>query len=53
MVVLDVEHPPVAGIALVVVINEVSMSVFFTIMISALVFSQCSYYLRNQLKDLI
>ena len=53
MVALDVEHPPAAGTALAVVINEVSMNVFVTIMISALVLSQCRYYLRNQLKDLI
>jgi CBS-domain-containing membrane protein len=53
MVVLDVEHPPAAGTALAVVINEVSPDVFVTIMVSALVLSQCRYYLRNHLRDLV
>jgi len=53
MVALDVEHPPAAGTALAVVINEVSLNVFVTIMISAVVLSQCRYYLRNILKDLL
>ena len=53
MVALDVEHPPAAGTALAVVINEVSPEAFVTIMVSALVLSQCRYYLRNYLKDLV
>jgi len=53
MVALDVEHPPAAGTALAVVINEVSPGVFVTIMTSAVVLSQCRYYLRHYLKDLI
>ena len=53
MVALDVEHPPAAGTALAVVINEVSPDVFVTIMASAVVLSQCRYYLRHHLKDLI
>lgn len=53
MVALDVEHPPAAGTALAVVINEVSREAFITVMLSALVLSQCRYYLRNYLKDLI
>lgn len=53
MVILDVEHPPAAGTALAVVINEVSPSVFVTIMTSSLVLSQCRYYLRHRLKDLV
>ena len=53
MVALDVEHPPAAGTALAVVINEVSPNVFVTIMVSALVLSQCRYYLRHYLKDLV
>ena len=53
MVALDFEHPPAAGTSLAVVINEVSLDVFATIMISAVVLSQCRYYLKNQLKDLI
>ena len=53
MVVLDVEHPPAAGTALAVVINEVSPPVFVAIMTSALVLSQCRYYLRRYLKDLV
>ncbi len=53
MVALDVEHPPAAGIALAVVMNEVSLDAFVTIMIAAVVLSQCRYYLRHHLKDLI
>ena len=53
MVALDVEHPPAAGSALAVVINEVSPDVFVTIMASAVILSQCRYYLRCYLKDLI
>jgi len=53
MVALDVEHPPAAGTAMAVVINEVSLDVFIAITISAIVLSQCRYLLRNHLKDLI
>jgi len=53
MVAFDFEHPPAAGTALAVVINEVSLNVFVTVMIGALVLSQCRYYLRHYLKDLI
>ena len=53
MVALDVEHPPAAGTALAVVINEVSRDAFITIMVSVVLFSQCRYYLRNHLKDLV
>ena len=53
MVALDVEHPPAAGTALAVVINEVSLDAFVTIMLSAVILSQCRYYLRNHLKDLV
>ena len=53
MVALDVEHPPAAGTALAVVIREVSPPVFVAIMTSALILSQCRYYLRHRLKDLV
>jgi len=53
MVALDFEHPPAAGTALAVVINEVSLNVFATIMIGAVVLSQCRYYLRGHLRDLV
>ena len=53
MVALDVEHPPAAGTALAVVIKEVSPSVFVTIMASAVILSQCRYYLRHYLRDLV
>ena len=53
MVALDVEHPPAAGTALAVVINEVSLDAFIAIMVSTLVLSQCRYYLRHYLKDLV
>jgi CBS-domain-containing membrane protein len=53
MVAFDFEHPPAAGTAIAVLINEVSWDVFATIMISAVVLSQCRYYLRHYLKNLI
>lgn len=54
MVALDVEHPPAAGTALAVVINEVSpIDAYVIIMISALILSQCRYFLRRYLKDLV
>lgn len=53
MVALDFEHPPAAGTALAVVINEVSLNVFPTIMIAAVVLSQCRYHLRHQLRNLV
>lgn len=53
MVALDVEHPPAAGTALAVIINEVSLDAFITIMLSAVLLSQCRYYLRHYLKDLV
>ncbi len=54
MVGLDVEHPPAAGTALAVVINEVyPLDVFVAVMAGAVILSQCRYYLRHHLKDLI
>jgi CBS-domain-containing membrane protein len=53
MVALDVEHPPAAGTALAVAINEVSREAFITIMITAVVMSQCRYYLRHRLRNLV
>ena len=54
MVALDVEHPPAAGTALAVVINELSpIDAFVIIMIGSLILSQCRYYLRHYLKDLV
>jgi CBS-domain-containing membrane protein len=53
MVALDVEHPPAVGTALAVVINEVTLNAFIGIMASAIILSQCRYYLRGYLKDLV
>jgi CBS-domain-containing membrane protein len=53
MVALDVEHPPAAGTALAVVAREVSFDVFVTVMVSAVVLTQCRYYLRHYLRDLV
>lgn len=53
MVALDVEHPPAGGTALAVAINEVSLDTFITIMLSAVILSQCRYYLRGYLKNLV
>jgi len=53
MVALDVEHPPAAGTALAVVINEVSLDALVTILTSAPILSQCRYYPRHYLKDLV
>ena len=51
MVALDVEHPPAAGTALAVVINEVSRDTFIAILASALILSQCRYYPSFALSD--
>jgi CBS-domain-containing membrane protein len=53
MVALDVEHPPAAGTALAVVINEVSCDAFVTIMLSAVILSQFRHYLRMHIKNLL
>ena len=53
MVILNVEHPPAAGTALAVAINEVSLEIFVTIMASAVILSQFRWYLRKYLKDLV
>ncbi len=53
MVALDVEHAPAAGTALAVTINEVTLQVAGIIIISAIMLTQCRYYMRNILKDLI
>jgi CBS-domain-containing membrane protein len=53
MVAFDFEHPPAVGTAIAVLINEVSWDVFATITISAIILSQCRYYLRHHLKNLI
>ena len=53
MVALDVEHPPAVGTALAVAINEATLDASISIMISAVVLSQCRYYLRHYLKDLV
>ena len=53
MVALDVEHPPAAGTALAVVINEGGQDIMIAIILSAIVLSQCRYYMRSYLKDLV
>jgi len=53
MVALDVEHPPAAGTALAVVINQVTLDAILTIMACALILSQCRHYLRHRLRDLV
>ncbi len=53
MAALDVEHPPAAGTALAVLINEVSPDVSIIIIAAAIILSLCHYYLRHYLKDLV
>jgi len=54
MVALDVEHPPAVGTALAVVINDVyPLDVFVAVMVGAVILSQCRYYLRHHLKNLV
>ena len=53
MVALDVEHAPAAGTALAMAINEISAGVFVTLMTTMLVLTQCRYYLRRHLKNLL
>ena len=53
MVTLDVEHPPAAGTALAVTINEVTLINACVIILSAILLTQCRYYMRGLLKDLV
>lgn len=53
MVALDVEHPPAAGTALAVAIHGVSLDAFATTIVSAIIVTQCRFYLRRYLKDLV
>ncbi|NQT04025.1 MAG: hypothetical protein HQ580_18510 [Planctomycetes bacterium] len=53
MAALNVEHPPAAGTALAVLINEVSPDVSIIIIAVAIILSLCHYYLRHHLKDLV
>ena len=53
MVALDVEHPPAAGTALAVTINEVTLASAIAIILSALLITQCRYMMRKFLKDLL
>ena len=53
MVTLDVEHPPAAGTALAVAINQVTLASAIAIILSALLISQCRYMMRKFLKDLL
>jgi CBS-domain-containing membrane protein len=53
MVALDVKHPPAAGTALAVTINEITLNGAVVVVISIIVLTQCRYYMRNFLKDLV
>ena len=53
MVALDVEHPPAAGTALAVAINEVTLSGAVAIMLGVLLITQCRYMMKGVLKDLL
>ena len=53
MVALDFEHPPAAGTALAVVMNEVSFEVFLVIMTTALALSLIHRIFIDKLRDLV
>lgn len=53
MVTFGVVHPPAAGTALAVVINNASPDIFITVIISVLALSQCRRYLKRYLKNLV
>ena len=53
MVAFDVEHPPAAGTALAAVVNEVTLVNAAVIIIISILITQCRYYMRNRLRDLI
>ena len=53
MVAFDGEHPPAAGTALAVVISEVSPDAFVTIMLTAVILTQCRHHLKKYLKNLV
>ncbi len=53
MVILDFEHPPAAGAAIAVTINEVNFPAAAAIMLAVIVITQLRYHLRHWLKDLV
>ena len=53
MVALDVEHPPAAGTALAVAINEVTLGGAVVIMLSAVVITQCRHHMKKIIKDFV
>jgi len=53
MVIVNAEHPPAAGTAFAVVINEVSIPVCATIILSTIVLTQVRYYLRHRMQNLV
>lgn len=53
MLALDVIHPPAAGTALAVAINQAPFETLITIVIATTVLSLCRYLLRNHLKNLV
>ncbi len=53
MVILDFGHPPAAGVAIAVTINEINIVAVAAIMLSVIVITQLRYYLRHWLKDLV
>lgn len=53
MVALDVEHPPAAGTALAVAINEVHWGTAIGLMVSVVVIAALKHLLRRWMKDLV
>jgi CBS-domain-containing membrane protein len=53
MVALDFEHPPAAGTAVAVVMNEVDMVVFMVILTVALALTLIHRFCGDKLKDLV
>ena len=53
MVVFNIQHAPAVGAALAVVTNEVTALDIAAIVFSIVILSQCRYYIRHQLRNLV
>jgi len=53
MVVFNLQHAPAVGAALAVVTNEVTVLDIAAIIFSLVILSQCRYYIRHRLRNLV
>ena len=53
MVVFNIQHAPAVGASLAVVTNEVTALDIAAIVFSIVILSQCRYYIRHRLRNLV